>query len=166
VAQQFFENCIPELRQGDVLEKLPFLSLSKEGTAKSTTQEKLAFLLNHSCDIDKEYPKLVVVPVIPLKSVDASTQSLIKKNRILAYLYLPAFQHVIEDSFVSFLEPMTVEMAIVKNARRIVSLSDEGRRALYVQYTRWLSRWQLTEIPCPNCGVSFNPASTLRVENG
>jgi len=75
-------------------------------------------------------------------------------------MYLPSYRDVLVESFVSFSEPMTVDKEFLQQARRIVSLSEQGRRALYVQYVRWLTRWALAEIQCPACGVNFNPAVT------
>jgi len=122
-------------------------------------------LLNQSCDVDKGYPKLILLPVVPLATQSAQNQNLIKKNRIYANLHLPAHGDSLPESFISFLEPMVVEKSVLDSVPRIVSLGDSGRRALYIQFTRWLTRWELTEMQCPNCGLTFSPAATLPVEN-
>ena len=169
MAEQFFEPVTVSLRQGDIFEDLPFSFLSCTDPAKPsaalTTQKYKSLLLNQSCDLDKGHARIVVVPVVPLSLRKGSDQNLIRKNRIFAALYLSAYRDVLPESYVSFLEPMTVDRSLLEHQGRIVSLSEEGRRALYVQYTRWISRWELAELPCPNCGARFNPAATLPVEN-
>jgi hypothetical protein len=168
VPEHFFEPIIEKLRQGDVFAPLPFSFLgdsAESPVAKLTTQRYSAILLNQSCDVDKQYPKLVVLPVLPLGLRNSRDQKLIKTNRIFSALYLSAYRDVLPESFVSFQEPMTVERSLLELAPRVASLSEEGRRALYVQYARWLTRWTLAEISCPDCGTSFNPAKTLPVEN-
>ena len=72
-------------------------------------------------------------------------------------LFLPRFGDTLVESFVDFNHVTTLDAEYVKNAKRLVSLSDVGRRALYVQFVRWLSRWELREIACPNCGSVFDP---------
>lgn len=169
MAEQLFEPITDRLRQGDIFETLPFSFLANgdggEPAAKITTQSQRAMLLNQSCDVDKGYKKLVVVPVLPLSSLSGGQQDLVRKNRLFSALYISAYRDVLPESFISFLEPMTVDRSFLERQGRIVSLSDQGRRALYVQFTRWISRWQLAELSCPGCGAKFNPAATLPVEN-
>ena len=165
MAEQFFESCLSSLRQGDIFAPLRFAYLSSVSETRLTEREYSALLLNQSCDVDKKHPKLVMLPVFPLSVQNSQNQNLIKKNRMFSCLYLPSYRDEFPESFVSFLEPMTIERSLVENATRIISLNAEGKRAFYVQYTRWLTRWHLTEIPCPNCGVNFNPAVTLPIEN-
>lgn len=147
---------------------MSFVYLHHAGDAsvgKLSERTYSAILLNQSCDVDKGYPKLVLLPVIPLSSLSADKQNLVKKNRIFSYLHLPPFRDLLAESFVSFLEPMVVSRPLLDNTKRIASLNETGRRALYVQYTRWLTRWQLAEVGCPGCGLVFNPSDTLPIEN-
>jgi hypothetical protein len=57
----------------------------------------------------------------------------------------------------------TLDRKFVRNATRILSLSDLGRKALYAQYIRWLTRWQLNEIRCPSCAALFNAPDGMTV---
>ena len=59
----------------------------------------------------------------------------------------------------------TLERTFIEASKRILSLSDFGRRALYSQQIRWLTRWQLAEVRCPNCAVSFNAADGMTVRS-
>jgi hypothetical protein len=168
LAEQFFEPPTENLRQGDIFAEVPFSFLvdcSTSPVAKLTAERHSAILLNQSCDVDKGYQKLVLLPVLPLRLRTSEHQKLIKTNRIFYALYLSSYRDVLPDSYVSFLEPMTVERATLEAVPRIASLTEVGRRAFYVQYARWLTRWQLAEISCPSCGAAFNPAATLPVEN-
>jgi len=62
---------------------------------------------------------------------------------------------------IAFLNQMTVvQKDLLKPATRIATLHTLGRRALYAQFLRWLSRWELVELPCPNCGTIFDPSIT------
>jgi len=174
VAQDLFEALSGQLRQGDIFEAVTFFW--SEGTeagsgpagliSKSSAVPRRGMLLNQSCDVDKQnYHRLVVIPVLSLSVLSSSDQTNVRKNKVFSRLYLPSYRDLLPETFVSFLEPMTVAKSFLVPARRIVSLSEKGRRALYVQYTRWLTRWQLTEIECPNCGAAFNPTDTLHIVN-
>jgi hypothetical protein len=168
VSEHLFEPVLAGLRQGDIFSGLPFSFLgdsAESPSAKLTTQRHCAILLNQSCDVDKKYPKLVLLPVVPLQLCSSQDRKLIKTNRIFSALYLSAYRDVLPESFVSFQEPMTVERSMLERVPRIASLTEEGRRGLYVQYVRWLTRWALTEVSCPGCGTNFNPSKTLAVEN-
>jgi hypothetical protein len=171
VAEELFETLTAVLRQGDIFEPFPFVRAEapEAGTGLRTVQSsspQRAILLNHSCDIDKPtFTRLVVVPVVQLSVLTSADQTRVKKNRIYSRLYLPAYRDLLPDSFVTFAEPMTIDKRFLEHAPRIVSLSEQGRRALYVQYVRWLTRWTLAEIQCPKCEVVFNPADILPVIN-
>lgn len=172
MAEEFYEPSRNQLRQGDIFDFLPFVRLegadggSSPFTAAVSTTHSRGMLLNQSCDIDKpNILRLVVVPVIDLSKLSATDQTNVRKSKVFSRLHLPKYRDVVPESFVSFLEPMTVEKSSLQVATRLASLSEQGRRALYLQYTRWLSRWTFTEISCPACGVKFNPAQTLEVVN-
>ena len=168
MSQDLYEPIRTDLRQGDIFEPLPSASLAgsaQNPIAELSKNSYRSILLNQSCDLDKGYKKLVVLPVLPLHLRNATDQNLIKKNRIFASLYLPAFGSSFPDCFVSFPEPTTVARSLLEACNRVVSLSEVGRRSLYIQYTRWLTRWTLAEISCPQCGVAFSPSDALPIEN-
>ena len=172
MADEFYELLRDQLRQGDIFAAVQFVRLeASEGDdsqpiARVSTKLVRGMLLNQSCDVDKPHTlRLVVVPVVNLSELSSADQTNVRKNKVFSRLHLPRYRDTMPESFVSVLEPMTVDRKWLQAASRLVSLSEQGRRALYFQYTRWLSRWELTEIPCPACGASFNPAQTLKVEN-
>ncbi len=169
MGEEFFELPTEQLRQGDIFDPVQFIrTVADEGKleAASSKTPMRAMLLNQSCDIDKPaYTRFVLVPVIPLSALSSQDQNLVKKNRVIARLFLPAFRDVLPESFVHFSEPMTIDRGVLDAMHRVAALSDRSRRALYVQYTRWVTRWELTEIPCPQCGVLFNPSQTLPITN-
>jgi hypothetical protein len=168
MAEELFDTPTERLRQGDVFEPLLFVRTEKSAEGMSQVVQShpcRALLLNQSCDIDKpNFKRLIVVPVIELSLLPKGEQNNVKKNRMFSRLFLPAHRER-PDSFVSFNEPMTIDRSILENTTRVESLSERGRRALYAQYVRWLTRWQLTEIQCPRCDVAFNPSETLPVVN-
>jgi hypothetical protein len=92
-----------------------------------------------------------------MERLQPKNHDLLKRNRIFSMLYLPKLDRILVDSFVDFNQITTLDSEFVKSARRIISLSDIGRRSLYVQFIRWLTRWELREIVCPNCGEKFDP---------
>ena len=170
MAEDFYDGLTSQLRQGDIFSNIAFFSLvrSEDGSivAHQSKKSHLALLLNQSCDIDKpSTTKLVVVPVLPLTLLQAANQANVRKNKILAHLHLPAYRDLVVESFVHLAEPCAIEKDILHHAQRIVSLSDKGRRSLYDQHLRWLSRWQMESMLCPSCGVSFDPSATLPVIN-
>jgi hypothetical protein len=117
-----------------------------------------AILINHDCEIDKpQANKWLICPVVPMDRLQPKNHDLLKRNRIFSMLYLPKFDEILVDSFVDFNQVTTIDKEFVKSTKRIISLSDLGRRALYVQFIRWLTRWELREISCPNCGTGIDP---------
>lgn len=185
MAVDLYEAPGTEISQGDILELLPHISLNKPLLALSKEAETIfravaephpqfndkdgqdviatckrtkAILISHDCEIDKTHVQnYLVCPVVPSHRLKPTTQDLLKRNRIYAMLYLPKYGDTLGESFVDFNHVTTLNAEFVKNATRILSLSDLGRRALYVQFIRWLSRWELREIACPSCGSIFDP---------
>lgn len=78
-------------------------------------------------------------------------------------MFLPKLAGVLDESVVVLDYLTTLEPEYVHGANRIVSLSDLGRRALYMQYIGWLARWEFREVSCPNCGTEFDPTLGLSV---
>ncbi|HLH20735.1 MAG TPA: hypothetical protein VKX45_26140 [Bryobacteraceae bacterium] len=124
-----------------------------------------ALLLTYDCEIDK--PKAenwIILPIVPLSVIPGGSHSDIKKNKVFSLLYLPKHRDIlVEDSVVVLNHSTTLNKQFVQEATRILSLSDTGRRALYAQYIRWLTRWQLAEIRCPHCTATFNAMDGMTV---
>jgi hypothetical protein len=170
VAEDLFEEPKSLLRQGDVFQAFAFFRAERSDSgslqAVGAARAQAAMLLNQSCDVDKPaFTRLIVVPVVPLSVLGSADQTNVRKNKMFARLHLPAYRDLLPESFASFLEPMTVEKAFLEQAPRIVSLTEKGRRSLYVQYVRFLTRWNLAEIVCPACNVAFSTADANPIVN-
>lgn len=191
MAVELYETPRPEISQGDILDLLPhvslnapLLALSKEAEiifkatgepypqfddrhgqdVIATCKRAKAILLTHDCEIDKaQVTKWLVCPVVPSSKLRPQNVDQLKRNRIYSMLYLPRFGDTLAESFVDFNHITTLDVSYVKNANRIISLSDIGRRSLYVQFVRWLTRWELREITCPSCGTTFDPHANASV---
>ena len=123
-----------------------------------------AIVITHDCEIDKQHVRGVTVcPVTPLSQLTSKSQDLVRRNRVYSRLHLPAFRDVLTESFVDFDQLSTVDKTLAGECERIISLSDTGRQALYAQFVRWLTRWELREVMCPSCGITFNPTVNLPV---
>jgi hypothetical protein len=123
-----------------------------------------ALLLSYDCEIDKPAVKnWIVVPIVPLSLIPGASHSEAKKNKIFSLLYLPSYRNILEESVLVLNHITTLDRDFVRSSTRVLSLSDIGRRALYAQYIRWLTRWQLSEVHCPNCDAFFNASDGMTV---
>jgi len=168
MGEEYFEQPIANLRQGDIFADVRFFRVAGDNAAEVVPAKDLHFamLLSQSCDIDKgNAPRLIVAPVFPLSKLPGGGHGNIKKNKVLSALFLPQYRDLLPESFVSFTEPMTVEKSALETLRRVASLSDLSRRALYHQYYRYVTRWDLAKVTCPSCGAEFDPAATLQIVN-
>lgn len=191
MAEDLYEPPGVKISQGDILEKLPTAYLvpplqalfaradglmgveaeehpdfnDRHGQSiVATCKRAKALLLTRDCEIDK--PKVkhwVVAPIVPLSLIPGSSHGDAKKNKIFSLLYLPSYRDVLEESVLVLNYPTTLSKDFVESAKRILSFSDLGRKALYAQHIRWLSRWQFSEIRCPHCAVSFNASEGMTV---
>lgn len=189
--EDLYEAPRAEISQGDILERLPGAHLvpplralflrgdgamtvetethpdfdDKRGQAVvASCKRSKALLLSHDCEIDKPSVKnWIVAPVIPLSVIPGGAHADIKKNKIFSFLYLPSYRDILEESVLVLNYLTTLDPDFVRGANRVLSLSDLGRRALYLQHIRWVTRWQLSEIRCPNCNASFNAAAGMTV---
>jgi hypothetical protein len=190
LAEDLYELPQAEISQGDILEILPNSHLVPPLTALFPRSEGImacepdthpefnnkrqpvvascrrakAMLLTYDCEISKpEIKNWIVSPVVPLSEIPGHSHGHIKKNRVFHLLYLPEYRDILEDSVLVLNHVTTLSREFVSTAHRIMSLSDTGRRALYVQHLRWLSRCQLNELRCPNCTALFNAADAMTV---
>jgi hypothetical protein len=191
LSEDLYEAPREKLSQGDILEFLPSSHLvpplralfpredgafSAEADSHPSFDDKRgqpilatcrrakALLLTYDCEIDKPSIKnWIICPVVPLSATPGAAHTDIKKNKVFHLLHLPKYRDVLEESVAVLNHVTTLERGFVEQARRIVSLSDLGRRALYAQHIRWLTRWQLRDIRCPNCAASFDAADGMIV---
>lgn len=190
MAEDLYELPRSEICQGDILEVLPNSHLTPPLTALfprsqgimacepethpefddrhqpviASCRRAKAMLLTYDCEIDKpQVRNWIVSPVVPLAEIPGSSHSDVKKNKVFHLLYLPKYRGILEDSVLLLNHMTTLSREFVSTAHRIVSLSDIGRRALYIQHLRWLARWQINDIRCPNCLALFNAADGMTV---
>lgn len=172
MAEDFYQDLVEKFCQGDIFEVLPHalvtgpLEQVPETTDHLVTECKRdkAILITYDCQIDKPNLKSwLVCPVLRLDRMEKATQANIKKNRIYSFLHLAEYRDILPASFVDFDHITSLQPELVKSAKRLVSLSDIGRRALYSQFIRSLTRWELGDLKCPTCAVEFNPIDFLPV---
>jgi hypothetical protein len=190
LAEDLYELPRPELSQGDILEWLPNSHLtppllgllphsegmmacvsadhpefkSKGQPIIASCRRAKALLLTYDCEIDKPAVKnWIVAPVVPLAEIPGSAQTDVKKNKVFSFLYLPKYRDILDESVLVLNHLTTLDKTFIQSGERIASLSDIGRRALYAQYIRWMTRWQLNEMRCPNCEARFNAADGMTV---
>lgn len=191
MSQELYEQPRQQISQGDILELAPHIFLDSPLLALHNQAETIygataepygsfddkngqkiiahckrmtALILTHDCEIDK--PQVVrwhICPVVPLERLRGETQDRAKRNRIYSMCFLPKFGNLKKDSFVDFNHISTVSAELLRSAPRILSLSDLGRQALYAQFIRWFSRWELRSLECPGCKVEFDPTLSLSV---
>lgn len=193
LAEELYETPREQSSQGDILESVahiylerPLLALRKEAETifraeaepfsqfddkggqmvVATCKRQRAILITHDCEIDKpQVKRWLVCPVVPIVVLSSGNRDRARRNRVYSMLHLPQYRDVLPESFVDFNQITTLEGDFVKGGKRLVSLSDIGRRALYSQFVRWLTRWELRDIHCPSCNVVFNPAIALPVRS-
>lgn len=190
MAEELYEAAGDQVSQGDILQLAPDAHLAhpltrlrpiadgkfesdrepfpdfneKRGeTVAATCKRRLSLLLTPDCEIDKANRKWVICPIRPIGELFGNFQDSIRKNRVVSALFLPAHKGLFPDGYADFNYITTLEPEFVQTAKRPASLSDVGRIALYKQYIRWFTRWTLKDIPCPNCGMNFDPTLALKV---
>lgn len=182
---EYYQAIIPELSQFDIVETATHLKLNEpvvflsndEGESVlvgpsptdrviATAEHKLALVISPDCDLDKPRTKhCLICPIYPLSVVSGADAGTIKKNKALRFLFLPSKAPSIPESFVDLAAISTVSIDLMRNATRLATLSDMARKAFYMQQIRWISRWTLSNVACPQCGLNFNPADTLPVRS-
>lgn len=161
-----YESPRQEFSQGDILDNVPhiFLQSPHERPAENRVVNARGILLTHDCQIDKQgVLRWSIAPVTPLHKLPKGQQGDTIRNRIFSRFFLPRYGSLAEDSFVEFEQISTVDREIIKASTRVTSLSDEGRRGLYGQFIRFITRWELRSVACPNCGAEVNASDTLPV---
>jgi hypothetical protein len=157
------------LRAGSVVNSGTFSLDGSDKKGKSivaTASRRRAILMTHDCTIDKpNEARWHICPIVSLFELSSKLQDSVKRNRDYSKLFLPKFGSLGEDSFVNFNQISTIHRDIIGSAKRILSLSDIGRHALYVQYIRWLTRWELRTITCPLCNAVIDPTAVLPVRS-
>jgi len=174
LADQYYQDPLDGvLRQGDILECAPHFYIDvTSGELPRNGQEILlsgpcrgapALLLNHDCDIvqEKSSRRLVICPIKPLFELSEDRRGHAKRNRIANLFFLPRYKDRLEDSVADLSQLTTVHIDRLLPIHRLATLGVLGRKAMYAQYLRWLSRWVLAEMQCPQCEATFDPSVVL-----
>ena len=160
-----------KLRQGDIftcgshiyLDSDPSSALlghGQETKISATCYGLPALVLNHDCEIagGKSSKRVVICPIKPLADLESERRGHAKRGRIANLFFLPRYKNRLEDSVANLSQLTTVHTDNLQLVNRIATLDVMGRKALYAQTLRWLSRWVLAELKCPNCETIFDPA--------
>jgi hypothetical protein len=169
LSASLYEKPRVKISQGDIIEGVSHFyltSITQSGVASPEPRVVSArgIILTHDCHIDK--PKVLrwsISPVVPLHKLPKGEQGDTMRNRRFSRLFLPKYDALTEDSFVDFDQVSSISRDLIMPAKRILSLSDVGRHALYAQYIRFLTRWELRSIVCPSCGAEIDVSQGLSV---
>jgi hypothetical protein len=191
LAEELYETPREQFSQGDILEVVPHLHFQAPLTALladgeggyrgsaepvpvsndrqgqpvlSTCKRAMGLILTHDCEIDKDSIKSwIICPIVPISELPSAQRGDAKRNRIYSLLYLPSYRNVLPESIAVLNHLTTINKDLLRQEARLASLSDIGRRSLYMQFTRWISRWELRSIECPGCGLGLNLTQALPV---
>lgn len=180
----YYQALDPKPSQGDIIEIAPHarlldplsylhrspsgLSIGPASTKEAVAEARnlLAVILTPDCELDKPSTRFwLIAPLHPISSLMAQDQGNIRKNKVLKYLHVPANPPHIPEAFIDLATITTVEAGLLRKAKRLVTLSDSTRAALYLQQMRWFSRWILSDVQCPRCQLQFNPSDTMPVRS-
>jgi len=173
-----YRDPVADLSQCDVVEISPHAYIDpplrwvREMPAGEiqVTEIEIRSLLSGTDVIAREIAKsnvlrLVICPVVPLSRFEHSQQGNIKRNRTAHLFFLPRFRTALDDSVAVLNQLTTVHRVMFSDLNRLVTLTRAGRLAFYGQFVRWLTRWELRTVPCPNCNVEFDPTLALPVRS-
>jgi hypothetical protein len=125
-----------------------------------------ALLLNYDCEIAKPATKrLMICPLVAVSQLPSNDQGNARRNRIAHLFFLPRHRDELEDSVVVLNQITTIHRVLLSDVRRLATLAPLGRLSFYGQFVRWLTRWELRTISCPNCNVEFDPTLSLPVRS-
>jgi hypothetical protein len=171
LSDNFYREPAPKLSQGDILiaphlHVNSMVAVADQGSIEITAIGRAvpALILNFDCEIDKPWSKrFVVCPIIPLEDLPKDQRTNAKRNRTAHLFFMPRYREILQDSVAVLNQQTTIDRALLDPSKRLVTLDVQGRLALYAQFVRWLSRWELTELTCPRCGADFDPTLALPV---
>lgn len=167
----FYRDPTPNLSQGDII-VTPHLHITEAGavgedgsiTLVTRGRAAPALILNFDCEIDKPWSqRFVVCPIVPLEELPSNQRANAKHNRTAHLLFMPRHKAILVDSVAVLNQQTTIDRMLIDPSMRLATLDVQGRLALYAQFVRWLSRWELTELTCPRCGADFDPTTALPI---
>ena len=153
-----------EFYQGDIIEDYPFLNLGQvqpltvsdsgiaesEGEVDAETAKvsvridgRRVMIISQTCDAQRR-ENLLISPIYGINeySMNADTLRNLRSGKVYYWLYLPAYQSIIEESFVDLQQLMYVPRSKIEEYKtsRILSLSDLGRHHLAWSITNFIGR--------------------------
>jgi len=174
LSDNFYRDPAEKFSQGDII-ITPHLHVTgadlepdADGFVEITAQGRsaAALILNFDCEIDKKWSKrFVVCPITPLTDLPQDQRTNARKNRTAHLFFMPRYKAILADSVAVLNQQTTINRDLLDPSKRLATLDVEGRLALYAQFVRWLSRWELRELKCPNCNTNFDPAIALPVRS-
>jgi len=188
---ELYRDPIADLSQGDIVEisphayldpplrwvrKLPtgetkvseigINSLLSETDVVARCSPAKALIINYDCEIAKSTVlRLVICPVVSLSGFAPSERGNIKRNRTAHLFFLPRFRAALDDSVAVLNQLTTVHRVMFSDLNRLATLTKVGRLAFYGAFVRWLTRWELKNVPCPNCNMEFDPTLALPIRS-
>jgi hypothetical protein len=103
---------------------------------------QLAFgmVLSHGCEIDKDSRYRMIALIRPLSVAPSDGQEIIRANNDLSSCYLPAYGEIMGESYVDFRRITTLHPDFLRDAERIVSLTDDAMKYIQAQFFRYFTR--------------------------
>jgi hypothetical protein len=189
LADEFYQNPIADFSQGDIFDISPGCSLdpplravhdtvpphveeidasevSSFAHLVSANRASRALLVNYDCEIAKvATTRWIVCPIIDLSDLPEQDRGNAKRYRIANMFFLPRLGATLPDSVAILNQQTTISKDLLASSKRIATLAVTGRLAFYTQFLRWLTRWELREIECPQCRAKFNTSLALPVRS-
>jgi hypothetical protein len=101
-------------------------------------------VLTYDCEIDNDKKHRHIALIRPLGPLPAQDQQTIRERRNVSYCYLPAYPDVIEESYVDFRRMTTVHPDLLQNTERILSLTENAVRYVWIQLIRYWTRLDIS----------------------
>lgn len=156
IPQVYLKDPPTPLRKTTGAGNRPFYELEDSGaqTLPTTPEEGVlvpascqvtrAMLLTYSCEIDKDRKHRTVALIRPLPAnMPLQDRATLQENRRFAFFYLPTGSDLLPESYVDFRRICTVSPQWVDSATRLASLTSVARRAMLLQFFRFLTRVEL-----------------------
>jgi hypothetical protein len=174
LSDPIYREPVEKIAQGDIV-ILPHLHIKEiqgiaddDGFVSIAAQGRLApsLILNFDCEIEKPWSqRFVICPIVPLAELKDSQRTNAKNNRIAHLFSMPRYKDILVDSVAVLNQQTTIDRSLVNPSKRLATLTVVGRLALYGQWIRWLTRWELATITCPGCQTEIEPAAILGVRD-
>jgi|SRR6266567_3648060 len=106
----------------------------------ASCQVAFGMVLSHGCEIDKDPRYRMIALIRPLSVAPPEGQEIIRANNNLSSCYLPAYDEIMGESYVDFRRITTLHPDFLRDAERIVSLTDDAVKYVQAQFFRYFTR--------------------------